>query len=441
MAISPFILLFLTSLLGIFIFRKDRDALIKIIFTIAYIGIFLLLILLVNYLFTGLVSDQLILFFWPYINFSKLSHWGVLGELIFLHYAFTGIRANSPPLGIDFLSNVFFQLRLDIWGPLYILGIPALIVTCRKNCIHKLNFNDNFNVVNIILLVFIVNFIALSCLFGRGQTISFYRFSSFTYGPILCFGLILCSVVTKNLVMRLFLIIFVTIYFYITYFNGGSLLLKNYISSSSSGYLETKKNSISNILLNAIFLQQGKFSLKDSYQNQQGWPGRMPWGGIFPPMEIITRIIGANTPIYTLHVHTYCMLPGCRLYSFFSTLASKNPIELYYASPEIEMQELKKSGIDYFIFSKDLQIGSALPKTPLFAPENIGDYMGIKWTNGSTYLLTWKGDGVKAINQIFLDDYKYQIQKSLDSNGYPFEVIHKVLMQMKDNPTAINLPW
>ena len=76
-----------------------------------------------------------------------------------------------------------------------------------------------------LLMVLIVSFFI-----GRAQPISFYRFTSFTYAAMLCFCLILFSIVLEN---RRFSILFV------------SLLLFSILFSTNRNYLEaiTSKNA------------------------------------------------------------------------------------------------------------------------------------------------------------------------------------------------------
>jgi hypothetical protein len=41
----------------------------------------------------------------------------------------------------------------------------------------------------------------------------------------------------------------------------------------------------------------------------------------------------------------------------------------------------------------------------LFAPETIGHYLGAKWGDGSTYLLTWIGPETRPIGPEFLETF------------------------------------
>jgi hypothetical protein len=54
---------------------------------------------------------------------------------------------------------------------------------------------------------------------------------------------------------------------------------------------------------------------------------------------------------------------------------------------------------------KDFRLLDLLPFSRLFSPETIGQYLGVKWTDGSTFLLTWKGPGTIPIGSDFLEAY------------------------------------
>jgi len=42
----------------------------------------------------------------------------------------------------------------------------------------------------------------------------------------------------------------------------------------------------------------------------------------------------------------------------------------------------------------------------LFAPETIGRYLGVKWSDGSIFLLTWIGPDTTPIGADFFDAYR-----------------------------------
>ena len=74
---------------------------------------------------------------------------------------------------------------------------------------------------------------------------------------------------------------------------------------------------------------------------------------------------------------------------------------------------LEQEGLNYFLFAKDARILDVFPYSPLFDPVNIADNLAIKWTDGNTYLLTWKGRGdTRQIGADFLDAYTLRLHES-----------------------------
>ena len=72
---------------------------------------------------------------------------------------------------------------------------------------------------------------------------------------------------------------------------------------------------------------------------------------------------------------------------------------------ELAKRRLQEAGLNYFLFMKDYRLLDLLPFGRLFSPETIGRYLGVKWTDGSTYLLTWAGPETTPIGSDFIDAY------------------------------------
>ena len=79
--------------------------------------------------------------------------------------------------------------------------------------------------------------------------------------------------------------------------------------------------------------------------------------------------------------------------------------EILGGDPELAKQRLQEAGLNYFLFMKDYRVLDLLPYSRLFAPETIGHYLGVKWSDGSTFLLTWIGPDTTPIGPDFLDPY------------------------------------
>ena len=161
----------------------------------------ILIILYVNYFLTGLPLDQFILYFWSVSDLEKVNRWGALNEVLVLHWALTGYLANKVPLTWEIFPLVGKYLRLEIWWPVYILGFIATAYSFQINRWKAFNRSTDyimaFRSLSILFGMFVLFAIGLGA--GRQQPISFYRFSSFMYGPMLCLGLLLCALWPVNL--------------------------------------------------------------------------------------------------------------------------------------------------------------------------------------------------------------------------------------------------
>jgi hypothetical protein len=157
-----------------------------------------------------------------------------------------------------------------------------------------------------------------------------------------------------------------------------------------------------------LALWRGQFSIKEAYQNEQGWPGRLPWGGVYPAMETVWKIIGPGTRVWSFHIHATCMLPDCNVQGVSSFRFSPSWNRVYFGTAQEARDILQAEGLNYFFFSKELRIPAAdpLPTSPLFAPDSMKRYLGIRWTDGTSYLLTWSGPGIEPISAQFLDDWR-----------------------------------
>jgi hypothetical protein len=99
------------------------------------------------------------------------------------------------------------------------------------------------------------------------------------------------------------------------------------------------------------------------------------------------------------------MVPGCWIESVVSFKMSGRLDEIVSSPPERARELLQKAGLNYFLVTKDSRLLDLLPYSQLFLPETIGRYLGIRWTDGSAFLLTWVGPETTPIGPEFLDVY------------------------------------
>jgi len=99
------------------------------------------------------------------------------------------------------------------------------------------------------------------------------------------------------------------------------------------------------------------------------------------------------------------MVPGCLIESVVSFKMSGRLDEILGDDTDLAKRRLQEAGLNYFLFMKDYRMIDLLPFSRLFSPEIIGRYLGVKWTDGSTFLLTWIGPETTPIGSDFLGAY------------------------------------
>jgi hypothetical protein len=171
--------------------------------------------------------------------------------------------------------------------------------------------------------------------------------------------------------------------------------------------------------------------------NQAGWPGRLSWGAIYRGARAAYAVVGPRTPIWSMHVHTYCLLPDCLMESHLSFLITPEWDRLMFGTAEEGQRLLKAAGLNYFLFSREIGVTDILPLSPLFAPENIGRYLGIRWTDGKTALLTWIGPDTPPFNDTWLADYRKAVESSPTAKSFPLDAMREIYARLRVTPH----PW
>jgi hypothetical protein len=177
---------------------------------------------------------------------------------------------------------------------------------------------------------------------------------------------------------------------------------------TGSGASVVSPNMVS-IATNAASLWKGRFSIEAAYRNQQGWPGRLPFGAVYPAMEEVWRIVPPRGRIWSFHIHSYCMLPDCNVQGFLSFRFSPSWEDVFLGTPDAAVKALKAEGLNYFFYSSELQMHDLLPYAPIFSPDQIERYLGVRWTDGVSYLLTWRSEETPLLSQEFLTAYRKSV--------------------------------
>ena len=136
-----------------------------------------------------------------------------------------------------------------------------------------------------------------------------------------------------------------------------------------------------------------------------------------------------------MHLGAYCMLPRCRSETFYSFVLSPRLLDLLADSGDQVRDILQQEGLNYFFFTTKMDIWDVTPLLKPFEPDNIANYLGVKWTDGTSYLLTWLGPGVTPLNAEWIAQYKHAIAVAPGPpNNFPLDLMSNLREQMQHNP-------
>jgi hypothetical protein len=366
----------------------------------AAIAVAVLAMFVLSYVQTGLASDQALDLMLRFADVSRLDRWGVIPQVIAVAWIRDNYLALVPPFGWGDFKQLFQFMRLRGLWPFLIGPIIAAIVIYALDRFapwKRPRLGDQTEAAfagataaRLAALLFF--FIVIALLVGRAQSISFERLSTF-FVPLL-------------------------VLFAIAY---GAWLLNGKLQSRGDPWTWTVLPAVLLVAVlgawqgkdhwsrrlpaetaNALRFFSGRFSLADAYRHVGGYA----FGGINPDALKAARQLPYGTPIWSTNVDSYCMAPGCLIESAISFKMSGRLDEILDGDPELAKQRLQEAGLNYFLFMKDLRIIDLLPFSRLFAPDTIGRYLGVKWSDGSTFLLTWIGPDTTPIGPDFLEAYE-----------------------------------
>ena len=362
-----------------------------------------LAVFVLSYLETGLATDQPLDLMLRFADACRLDRWGVIPQIIAVAWIRDNYLALVPPLG----WNAFWELadftRFNfIWpfllGP--ILALPVLLwagafAGWRLSAPRDASAAA-FAAVAVLRIAALIGLLLLSALvLGRGQRISFTRLSTF-FVPLQILLVIAASTWGLNwplprrgeTALRLFL---------------PTLLL-----AGVGMFWQIRTDWLVEINLaskEALKFLVGRSSLAEAYGHAvSGYA----FGAIDPAVLAAARQLPSGTPIWSTNVASLCMVPGCQIESVISFKMSGRLDEILGDDPDLAKLRLQQAGLNYFLFMKDHTIIDLLPFGRLFAPDVIGRYLGVKWSDGSAFLLTWIGPETTPLGGDFLDAYERQ---------------------------------
>jgi hypothetical protein len=138
------------------------------------------------------------------------------------------------------------------------------------------------------------------------------------------------------------------------------------------------------------------------------------------------------------------MLPDCRVETFHSFTLTRHPDQVLFGTAEEAKRALQDYGLNYFLFSAEDAITDPLPLSVLFHPDHIAEHFGIRWTDGTTSLLTWKGPDTAPLDEAWVATYRTAVANSGIVASYPYADLKAIFAKLNATPhpwSRIKLPW
>jgi hypothetical protein len=384
-------------LTGWFLISRNRRSAVICFGLACASGVVLGAILAINYFTTGLLNDQPLLYFLPIANIEKLYRWGALGWTIMIYQGTEWLATQAAPLlSGEFAWQFLHFLRAYILFPLFGGGLLLSIIAAAMRPSFRRRVVDMSGEAPVIALTSAVAAFAIFAAAGRAQYISFFRYSSFIVPILLVIGIALWSVSLEKLVPN------VTVRRICAALLAPVVVGAVWMATVAS--FEDPALFRSN-LANSWAFASGRYSIDRAYTTQS-FVGRFAWGAIYPGARAAYAIVGPGTLIWSFQISSFCMLPDCMIATYPAFLMGRDWDRVMFAAPEEARDALQKAGINYFLFSKELGFSDPLMTAPLFKPDQIGRYLGIRWTDGTTALLTWLQPGVQRLDPTWLESYR-----------------------------------
>lgn len=383
-------------------------------------------ILLLNYLVTGLATDQSLHLTWRFANLERLNKWGVIPNIMLVAWIRDNYDLVATPFGWKTVQQLLLFLRADALKILIICTIATFVFSTTlfiKN--KKIKSRLIKTIVNVSLLI--MSFAILAIFIGHSQATSFFRFSSFFF-PLLTLLCTLCwsyiAAKTQWQLAKVFIpaILFIAVlHSWHHWFHNVSITTRD-----------------------ARRFMTGRYSLNDAYVNQHSG---LYYGGISPGALTAVRQIPPGKRIWSTNVDSYCMAPNCQIESVISFKLSAKMNNILNGTPEEAKKILQQEGLNYFLFTANVRLLDIMPYSQLFHPDTIKKYIAIKWTDGNTYLLTWPGPDTRPIDEAFLKAYIHRLNAPEDpwfrfSKAVPqLNETMKMLLQSPHPWQPIIFPW
>jgi hypothetical protein len=394
--------------------------------------------LLLNFFTVGVPYDLGLSFSWRFADVEKLYRWGALPMLLWLDLLYSQPR----PLSLGSFGFLITVLRLYLLWPLFLGGLAVAVTS-----VYRLYRAGRLGrrIMPDALLISIVAIVTISLLYmtsGRVMSHSFSRFSSFVVPVIIVASIAMWMMPTRRAA------------------KGSLITLARHpripfaVLAIGAGVIAGQTPFDRDFLrlgASTAAYAAGGLSIDGAYGRQFGVYLEGSWGGIYPGARAAYAIVGPHTPIWSLSWRSYCMLPDCKMMTYAQFILTPSWDRVMWGTPEEGEATLRAAGVNYFLISRELRGSDWLRFTPLFSPDNIARHFGIRWTDGMTTLLTWRGSDTVELDDRWLRGYREWLENSRPTStrnaigqgvgGPVFKDIFERLNAMGHPWRPVDLPW
>ena len=352
-----------------------------------------LIVLSLNFAITGLAEVTPFRVFWRFADQARFAHWVSPFLMLLLELGSSpSLGAIGPPNFSHYhpLALIATVFRLHRVSPyLWPLGIPlggallfSLVVLWRRRAARQYVLAGYLGACVAMLLSAFLLFFAVN------QTVSVYRLYVFTIFPVIAVGTLPFAIARAFANRKSGAAIGLIV---------ACLCLIGVVSQLHR--VPRAERSLAWRFLTA------RASIADAYSAQNAvWPAALKMSAVAGP--------GAAIWLSEVGAH-FCVAPTCNTESFFSYSMGKYWHAIMFGSPEEAKRALQEGGLNYFAIDTGSPFFDLLPYSRLFRPDAIGKYLGIVWTDGTVYLLTWRSSRTLPLSEAFMAGYANAIKAGL----------------------------
>lgn len=477
-AISIFLAVYFAIMLMLAIVRKNYSSAREQFYFATLVSVTTIFMLALNYLATGLVTDQELNLAWRYANIEKLKEWGVLPNVMLVAWIRDNYQTVALPWNVaNAWQEVVYYTRSQYLSFAILCSfVPVgmmFLFKLRQKCRNKMVLYAGYIAISCLLLAPLYSLKSHRRFLLLDKTISFFIISKIQ----LAIYFLLLSLTFAFLIMRIkataagnantslnkyekvrYKILLNTVIFIATFALLSAIFGRSQITSYyrfSSFFFPLIVLACAMAWCYANHLISSSWSSKVFFQfavpvmvamgfivSREGWvdkayeltPQRMkfavgdfsiadayqrqnngfPFGAIHPGTWEAVQQIPHGERVWSTTVVSYCMAPDCYVESVISYKFSPHMSEILSGTPQQAKKILQAEGLNYFLFLSEYPMLDYLPYSKLFKPENISKYFSIKWSDNKTFLLTWKNEHDKPISADFLKLYSSRLSEKED---------------------------